>query len=91
MRRVYSLYEAKAKFSEILRKVREGSTVAVSYHGKPVAEIRPIGKGQDDLPERLRLLAGRGALAPPAKRSGSLGTVVRKPGALGRFFRDRNA
>ena len=38
----YSIHEAKARFSEIIRQVREGKTVAVSYRGKPVAEIRPI-------------------------------------------------
>ena len=37
MGRWYSIYEAKAKFSEIIRKVREGQTVTVSYHGEPVA------------------------------------------------------
>ena len=37
-----STYEAKARFSEVIRLVREGRTVHISYHGKPVAEIRPI-------------------------------------------------
>ncbi|MYA59219.1 MAG: type II toxin-antitoxin system prevent-host-death family antitoxin, partial [Chloroflexi bacterium] len=33
MATTYSTYEAKAKFSEVIRRVREGETVVVSYHG----------------------------------------------------------
>jgi len=33
---VYSTYQAKARFSELLRLVREGHTVTVSYRGQPV-------------------------------------------------------
>ena len=40
----YSIYEAKAHFSEIIRQVREGETVTVTRRGKPVAEIRPIAE-----------------------------------------------
>ena len=44
----YSTYEAKARFSEVLRHVREGRTVTVSYRGEPVAEIRSIRAGACD-------------------------------------------
>ena len=42
MRSEYSTYEAKAQFSEIIRQVRQGKTIMVSYRGEPVAEIRPF-------------------------------------------------
>ena len=42
----YSIYEAKARFSEVIRQVREGKTVPVSYRGEPVAEIRSIRRRQ---------------------------------------------
>ena len=42
MRDTYSLYEAKAKLSAIIRQVREGRPVVVTLHGEPVAEIRSI-------------------------------------------------
>ncbi|MDH3734141.1 MAG: type II toxin-antitoxin system prevent-host-death family antitoxin, partial [Gemmatimonadota bacterium] len=61
MSKMYSTYEAKAKFSEILRQVREGKTITISYHGEPVAEIRPIEKKQT-LEERLDELERRGVL-----------------------------
>ena len=38
---VYSTYEAEARFSEVIRHVREGKTVTVSCRGEPVAaELR---------------------------------------------------
>ena len=55
----YSLYEAKAKFSEIIRKVREGKSVTVSYRGRRVAEIRPF-TDPDTMDDRLRELEARG-------------------------------
>ncbi len=92
MRRiVYSLYEAKAKFSEIIRRVREGRTVTVSYRGEPVAEIRPLAAGSDGPARRLSMLRGRGVIVPAEKRQGKLRAVARKPGALKRFLRDRDA
>ena len=55
MKRVYSLYEAKAKFSEIVRAVRErGDTITITYHGEPVAEMRPIDAADRDYFQVLR-------------------------------------
>jgi len=42
MRDTYSLYEAKARFSAIIRLVREGRRILVTVRGEPVAEIRPL-------------------------------------------------
>ena len=39
-----SVYEAKTRFSEVIRQVREGRTITISYRGEPVAEIRPARK-----------------------------------------------
>ena len=38
----YSMHDAGARFSEVIRHVQEGKTVTVSCRGEPVAEIRPI-------------------------------------------------
>jgi prevent-host-death family protein len=91
MRRTYSIYEARTRFSEILRRVRErGETVTVSYHGEPVAEIRPIERASgDSLSERLSSLEQSGALVRAAKRNARFRRVARKPGALERFRTDR--
>lgn len=87
--KTYSTYEAKAKFSEILRQVRQGRTIRVSYRGAPVAEIRPIGGADASLARRLERLEERGVLIRPPERTGELDVVCRRPGALARFLEDR--
>ena len=86
----YSTYEAKARFSEIIRLVREGRTVQVSYHGKPVAEIRPIEEKTKSLEEHLEELERRGVIVPAANPGPFRpGPVARRPGALQRFLDER--
>lgn len=86
----YSTYEAKARFSEIIRKVREGKTVSVTYRGELVAEIRPVPEGGETLEQRLSRLAESGILVRAAERHGRLRRVARRPGALERFLEDRD-
>ncbi len=86
----YSVYEAKAKFSEIIRKVREGRTVTVTYHGEPVAEVRPIAPAGPALEDRVRRLEDRGVVVRPSVREGKLRPIARRRGALERFLADRD-
>jgi prevent-host-death family protein len=92
MKRTYSLYEAKARFSEIVRRVREqGESVTVTYRGEPVAEIRPVEKATGGgWAARLRQLEQRGVLqrSPPAAEA--LRPLARRPGALQRFLEERD-
>ena len=90
MDKVYSTYEAKAKFSELLRQVREGKTVTISYHGEPVAELRPIEKKQTSIEERLAELERDGILVrqPGERRPMKPGPPA--PGALKRFLDERD-
>ena len=91
MRDTYSLYDAKAKLSAIIRRVREGHSVIVTVHGEPVAEIRPaesVAAG-DGVERRLAQLAERGVLLRPEVGRGRLKPVARVPGALARFLADR--
>ncbi len=92
MSRDYSTYDAKAKFSEILRKVRAGQRVVISYRGEKVAEVRPLSKRKPSgLLARLKELEERGVLEPPKKvKKGSLKPLVHKPGALARFLESRD-
>lgn len=94
MKKTYSLYEAKTHLSEIIRQVREhGVGVTISYHGKPVAEIRPVEdvEPEDPMEARLRELIARGEVIP-RKSTGPLNFRVGKrvPGALEAFLADRN-
>jgi prevent-host-death family protein len=88
MVQVYSAYEAKAKFSEILRKVRAGQRVIISYRGEEVAEIRPLEPPRS-LEASLRQLEADGILSPPTRRPGRLAPAARRPGALARFLESR--
>jgi prevent-host-death family protein len=90
-RDTYSLYEAKAKLSAIIRRVREGRRVVVTVHGKPVAEIRPVEQDATDLAARLERLVESRIVVHAERRGTALRPVARKPGALGRFLADRDA
>lgn len=86
---VYSTYEAKARFSEVLRLVREGTTVTVSYRGDPVAEIRPIKQEAVTVEEHFARLEERGILVPARGTRKPLRVGDPKPGALAHFLADR--
>lgn len=87
----YSVYEAKARFSEVLRQVRDGKTVTISFRGEPVAEIRAIKKQHSPtLDERLAELERNGCLVPAAFPTKGIGSIERRPGALARFLEERD-
>ena len=90
MAHTYSIYEAKARFSEVIREVREGKTVTVSYRGEPVAEIRAIQRSETpSLEDRLNNLERQGALVRSSGSRNEFKTVARRPGALARFLAER--
>lgn len=101
----YSLYEAKAKLSALVRQVREGGTVTITVHGVPAAELRPIAKVERtrSIAEKLHEMTARGELvaAEPAsvRKLGiqpvgihpvGIQPVARRPGALKRFLEERD-
>jgi len=88
MAKVYSTYEAKSRFSEILRLVRAGQSVLVSYHGKEVAEIRPVLSPRT-FQESLRQREEEGVVLR-GESPGSFQTLAKKPGALVRFLESRD-
>lgn len=87
---VYSTYEAKARFSEIIREVRDGTVVTVSYRGEPVAEIRAIRREPPTLETRLDDLERRGIIVPSGQRKAARTALARRSGALKRFLDERN-
>ena len=90
MTTTYSTYEAKSRFSEVIRRVREGETVIVSYHGDPVAEIKPLAPAKSSLEERMRELERQGVLIPARNPRMPFKPLAHRPGALKRFLEDRN-
>jgi prevent-host-death family protein len=90
MTETYSTYDAKAKLSEILRKVEHGRTIYISRHGQPIAEIRPISRQPQTLEQRIAELTERGELTIPTGSRDGLRPIADRPGALARFLADRN-
>ncbi len=88
MAQIYSAYEAKAKFSEILRKVKAGQRIIISYRGEEVAEICPIIAPQS-LEASLKQLETEGVISPPARQDSELKPIAKRPGALARFLASR--
>jgi prevent-host-death family protein len=85
----YSTYEAKARFSELMRKVRRGQSIVITYHGEAVAELRPMAS-TGGTEARIEHLAERGLITQPGGRK-PLKPLARRPGALQRFLDERDA
>ncbi len=91
MAATYSTYEAKARFSELLRQVREdGQTITVTYRGDPVAEVRPLPRKKQTIEERLDELERRGELTRSNEPRRPIRMGKPSPGVLARFLSDRN-
>lgn len=91
MSNFYSIYEAKAKLSEIIRQVREhGRSAVITYRGEPVARISALDPANGDRTAmRLNELAATGALVRSQKAAQLPDPITRRPGALDRFLQDR--
>ena len=91
MPKEYSLYEAKARLSALVRQVREGRSVIITVHGEPVAELRPVGPpgGELTLAERIAELTDRGELSPPVDSRARVTVGKSRRGALRRFLAER--
>lgn len=89
MNPTYSTYEAKARFSEVLRLVREGTAVTVTYRGNPVAEIRPLEPKARSVEEHFADLEKRGLLTPARDPRSPLPLGPPNPGGLARFLAER--
>jgi prevent-host-death family protein len=88
MAAVYSTYEAKARFSELIRRARAGQRTLITHRGQPVAEIAPVEAPADRLQATLPRLEREGiiqAAGPPTARK----MIVRRGGALRRFLESR--
>lgn len=95
MPKEYSLYEAKAKLSALVRQVREGQSFVITVHGEPVAELRAVERpaGRQSLTERIAELERAGAISPAKQRPSESDPIPRLghvPGALQRFLEERD-
>jgi prevent-host-death family protein len=86
--RPYPVHEAKAKLSEILRRVKQGHSVTISERGRIIARVVPIERPRD-LSARLRQMEADGVLVRRAKRPGAIRPLVCRRGGLRRFLESR--
>lgn len=89
MAELYSMYDAKAKFSEVIRKVRAGRRILIAYRGETVAEISPAAPPGGNLAQILRRAEEEGLLTKASRRPGNFRPIARRPGALARFLKSR--
>lgn len=83
----YSIYEAKARLSELLRLVKGGAEVTVTERGEPVAKVIPFPR-ETTLENRFRGFVGLGLITPrPQKAFHARGRRVKD--GLKRFLDER--
>ncbi len=89
MAHTYSTNEAKAKFSEVIRKVRAGQRIVIAYRGEEISEIRPIQNPDTRLEKVIARLEDQGIISHRRRPTGDLRPLAKKPGALARFLESR--
>lgn len=57
-----SVTEAKARLSELLRRVEAGQSILILSRGRPVARLSPVGPGEAGPKARLARLEEQGLL-----------------------------
>lgn len=88
----YSVYEAKAKLSEILRLVKADREVTITERGKRIAKIIPYDvEAESTLDGRLEALRREGQIQQAGVSPKQLEIAGQKvEGALRRFLEDRS-
>lgn len=82
----YSIYEAKAHLSQLLRRVKAGKEVIISERGIPIAKVVPL-KAKNSFADTVDYLTSIGAIIPGVKKEIPHG--VKRVGGLQRFLEDR--
>ncbi len=86
----YSIYEAKARLSEVIRLVKQNQTVIITERGHEVARMVPI-EPKSSFDKRLQALAQVGIITQnPSAMPGKITTIARRPGSLKRFLDSRD-
>ncbi|MEI6805930.1 MAG: type II toxin-antitoxin system prevent-host-death family antitoxin [Myxococcaceae bacterium] len=88
MSHAYSIYETKARFSEILRMVKAGKEVIVNERGHSIARILPFKK-PDNLQEHWDWLCSSGQILKTNIAKKDFSPQKQAKGALERFLKER--
>lgn len=84
----YSIYDAKAKFSALLQRVKKGKRLVITHRGEPIARIIPYRNESVSLEDRLHSFESEGQLTKVESQWDPV-PVQKKQGALSRFFEER--
>jgi len=82
----FSIYETKAKLSQLLKIVKSGKELIITERRQPIAKIVPL-PDKETFRDRLQILANQGSLLPRKKNKIKAGP--KKSGALKRFLEER--
>ena len=88
MARPYPVHEAKAKLSEILRRVKRGRSVSISERGREIAQVVPVARATD-LATRVAELERDGLIRHGRGGIRTITPLARRRGALARFLGSR--
>ncbi len=88
MGHAYSIFEAKAKLSELLRHVKLGREIIINERGTPIAKVIPFQK-QTSLLDRLKRLESIGCYKSREKYIHKKIYTVKRTGGLKRFLEQR--
>ncbi|PIR23395.1 MAG: hypothetical protein COV44_03070 [Deltaproteobacteria bacterium CG11_big_fil_rev_8_21_14_0_20_45_16] len=89
--KTYSIYDAKAKLSELLRFVKANGPVVITERGKPIAQVVPYQVvNEASLETRLQQLEEYGLLKRRSESYEKFKPLAKKPGALKRFLESRD-
>lgn len=86
----YSIYDAKAKLSELLRYVKSTGSVTITDRGKPVAKVIPISSELTGLEARLKQLEENGLVQKAKGSHKMIKPIAHRPGAVKRFLESRD-
>ena len=90
MGKQYSIYDAKAKLSELIRFVKKSGRVTITERGKPVAQVIPFSEGEVTLEEKLKELIQSGHIVPAKLKPADIEPIAKRPGSLRRFLESRD-
>jgi len=91
MKRIYSIFEAKAKLSEIIRIVREKHEVVITDRSKPVVKVVPFRTERTvTLADRIEELNRSGHISRQSSIPKMPEQLPLEPGILKRFLQERD-
>ena len=90
MERIYSIYEAKTKLSELLRFIKNSGRAIITDRGRPVAQVLSLDEKPKNLKERIKVLEQSGLLSKSSGKISNIQPIKRVRGGLKRFLDERD-